>query len=314
MTHDYKTIEEVQSILDKGLISSMEIKIQNKYYLIQSKNNNFNLWYYDNIINDKDNNNINNSINEEKGLNYRIINSTTEREELKTKITNENNEFITRYREIISYVISKNLLIIHIFSSEPYLLFYKINQDKKVNIILIGEIKPREDQNKFSISHNNFIIIENKFLIIGAKSNDANKNGGFYIINLDKIEITYYYQEPSCLFLNSILKCQNNMFICSTCFRTKNPFNLYKLILYEFIIDKNEKMKIIKKDAKVGKYFIITNTSIILDCFLISSTHRSNSLVKINNDKITLCSETELDNLCNKNININKKINMIFNY
>jgi hypothetical protein len=47
VTHDYKKIEEVQSIFDKGLISSMEIKIQNKYFLIQSKNNNFNLWYYD---------------------------------------------------------------------------------------------------------------------------------------------------------------------------------------------------------------------------------------------------------------------------
>ena len=312
VTHDYKKIEEVQSIINKGLISSMEIKIQNKYCLIQSKNNNFNLWYYENINNNKDNNNINNSINDEKGLNYRIINTIIEKEELKTKITNENNEFIIRYREIISYVISKNLLIVHIFSSEPYLLFYKINQDKKLNIILFDQIKPREDQNKFSISHNNFIIIENKFLIIGAKSNDSNKYGGFYVINLDKIEISYYYQEPRCLFFNSFLKYQNNMFICSTCFRTKNPHNLYRLILYEFIIDKNEKMKIIKKYTKIGKYFKITNTSIISDSFLISSTHRTNSLVKINNDIITLCSENELDNIYIKNKDTHKeKINMI---
>ena len=146
------------------------------YYLMQSKNNNFNLWYYNY-------NYDNNSINNEIGLNYTTINTTIEREELKTKLTNKNNEFITR--QIISYVISRNLLIVLIFSSEPYLLFYKINQDKKLNVILIGEIKPREDQNKFSISHNNSIIIENKFLIIGAESNDSNKFGGFYAINLD---------------------------------------------------------------------------------------------------------------------------------
>ena len=309
VTRDYKKIEEVQSILDKGLISSLEIKIQNKYFLMQSKNNNFYLWYYDYIRNNKDNNNINNSLNEEKGLNYRIINTTIEKEELKTKITNENNEIITRYREIISYVISKNLLIVHIFSSEPYLLFFKINQDKKLNVILTGEIKPREDQNKFSISHNNSIIIENKFLIIGAKSNDSNKFGGFYIINLDKVEISYYYQEPRCLFFNSFLNYQNNMFICSTSFKTKYP---YKLILYEFIIEKNEKIKIIKKDTKIGKYFKIANTSLILDCYLISTTQRTNSLVKINNGIITLCSENKLYNIYNKNIDTCiGKINLI---
>ena len=221
VTHDYKKIEEVQSIFDKGLISSMEIKIQNKYFLIQSKDNNFNLWYYDYIKNNKDNNNINNCINDKKGLNYTIINTTTtiDREELEVKITNKNKDSINRYREIISYVISKNLLIVHIFSSEPYLLFYKINQDKKLNIILIGEIKPREDQNKFSISHNNSIIIENKFLFIGAQSNDSNKFGGFYIINLDKIEISYYYQEQKCLFFNSLLSYKNNKFICSAKFK-----------------------------------------------------------------------------------------------
>jgi len=233
VNHDYTKIEEVQSILDKGLISSLEIKIQNKYYLMQSKNNNFNLWYYNY-------NYDNNSINNEIGLNYTTINTTIEREELKTKLTNKNNEFITR--QIISYVISRNLLIVLIFSSEPYLLFYKINQDKKLNVILIDEIKPREDQNKFSISHNNSIIIENKFLIIGAESNDSNKFGGFYAINLDKIEMPYYYQVPKCLCFNSFLNYQNNMFICSTSFKTKNPYNKYKLILYEFIIEKNEKI------------------------------------------------------------------------
>ena len=119
----------------------------------------------------------------------------------------------------------------------------------------------------------------------------------------------YYYQVPKCLCFNSFLNYQNNMFICSTSFKTKYP---YKLILYEFIIEKNEKIKIIKKDTKVGKYFKIANTSLILDCYLISSTQRTNSLVKINNDIITLCSENKLNNIYNKNIDTCiGKINLI---
>ena len=292
VTHDYKKIEEVQTILNKGLISSFEINIQNKYYLLQSKNNNFNLWYYDNINNNKDNND---SINDEKGLNCRIINTTIDTEKFKATLINENNESIIKYREIISYVINKNLLIVHVYSSEPYLLFYKIKQDENLNINLIGEIKPRKDQNKFSISHNNNIIIENKFLIIGAKSNDSNKYGGFYIINIDKIQISYYYQESKCLFFNSFLKYKSNMFICSTTFRLIKTLNQYKLILYEFIIDKNGELKIKKVDSNKGKHLIIINSSIILDNFLITTVHRTNSLIKINNDRISLCSEYEID-------------------
>ena len=114
MTHDYKKIEEVQVILDKGLISSIEVKFNNKYFLLQSKNNNFNLWFYDNIDNinnNKDNNNINNSINGKKGLIINdIIETTFEKEELKTKLINENNEFKIIYREIISYIIKKKII------------------------------------------------------------------------------------------------------------------------------------------------------------------------------------------------------------
>jgi len=60
------------------------------------------------------------------------------------------------------------------------------------------------------------------------------------------------------------------------------------------------------------KYFKITNTSLILDCYLISTTQRTNSLVKINNGIITLCSENKLYNIYNKNIDTCAgKINMI---
>ena len=303
VTHDYNKIEEIQTILNKGLISSIEINIQNKYFLLQSKNNNFNLWYYDYIGNNKDNNNIYDSINDEKGLNYRIINTTFGTEELKVKLINENNKFIIKYSEIISYVITKVLLIVHIFSSEPYLLFYKIKHDEKLNIVniyLIGELKPRKDQNKFSITHNNSIIIEKKFLIIGAKSNKSNKYGGFYVINIDKIQISYYYQEPNCLYFNSFLNYLNNKFICSASFKNKK-FKYYKLILYEFIIDKNEEFKIKKVLFNKGKHSIITNTSIILDSFLVTSSHGTNSLIKINNDNISLFSEYEIDNKYSKN-------------
>jgi len=313
VTHDYKKIEEVQVILDKSLIFSIEIKISNKYFILQNKNNNFYLWCYDNISNNKNNNNNNNSINDKKGLIINdIIESTFEMEELKTKIINENNELKIIYREIISYVINKNLLIVQIYSIEPYLLFYKIKQDEKLNIILIGKIKPKKEQNNFSFSHNNSIILENKFLIIGTILNYSNNRGGFYIINLDKIQIAYYFQEHKCLVFHSLLNFQHNMFICSAKFKAKRNKN--KLILYEFIIEKNEKFSIKKKCAIEGHHSFITNESIILDCFLISSTHRTNSLIKINNDKIALCSEYCLGNKYNKSKNKYTKIKMeLFN-
>jgi len=291
VTHDYKEIEAVQVISDEGLMFSIEVKFNNIYFLLQSTNNNFNLWSYDNIDNNKDNNN---SINDKKGLkkNHDIIETTFEREELKTKIFNENNKIKIFHREISSYVKEKNLLIVHIFSLEPYLLFYKINQNEiKLNLILIGYIKPTIYQNGFSVSHNNKIILENKFLIIGTKSNNSANNGGFYVINLDRIEICYYFSEKNSLSFNSLLNYKNNMFICSVKFKDK--WNK-KLILYEFKIEKNEideEFSIKKKcSIKGDNYSLISNTSIILDCFLISSSCRTNSLVKINEDNITLCS------------------------
>ena len=308
VTHDYKKIEEVQVILNNGIISSIEVKLNHKYFLLQSKNNNFYLWLYGNINNNKGNNNINNSINDNKGLIINdIIETTFEREELKTNLISESNKFKIIYREIISYVIKKNLLIVHIYSLEPFLLFYKINQNEKLNLILIGQIKPREDQNGFSVFHNNSIILENKFLIIGAKINNSKNHGGFYVINLDKIEISYYFQERNCIYFNSLLNYKNNMFICSTKF--KGIQNKNKLILYEFIIEKNEKFSIKKKCAIKGNYSLINNTSIISDCFLMSSTYRTNSLIKITNDKITLCSKYDLGKKYTKNNNVNNENN-----
>ena len=302
VTHDYKKIEEVQIIKNECLISSIEITINNKYFLLQSKGKEFNLWYYDYINNNKNNNNINNSINDKKELIiYDIIETTIEKEELKSKLITKDNISNNEYREIISYAANKNILIVHILSNEPSLLFYKLKQDEKLSLILIGEIKPREDQNKFSDIHNNCIILESNFLIIGAKLNENSNNyGGFYVINIDKIEISYYYQAENCLFFNSLLKYKNNMFICSSTFTKNKEANRHKLILYEFIIKKNETFKINKKDIIIGKYSRITHNSIILDCFLITTTHKTNSLIKINNDNLTLCLEYQIGNIIKK--------------
>jgi hypothetical protein len=293
VTHDYKKIEEVQVILDIGLISSIEVKLNNKYFLLQSKNNNFdfNLWFYDKINN-----------NNKKGLIINdIIETTFEKEELKTKLISINNKFEIKNKEIISYVINKHLLIAHIFSKEPSLLFYKVKKNEKLNLILIGEIKPREDQNIFSNFKNGSIILEDKFLIIGSKYNNHN-HGGFYVIDLDKIEISYYLEEKNCLFFHSLLYYKNNMFVCSSMF--KDIKKKYKLIIYEFIKEKDEQFKIKKKCTIGGNYSLISNTSLILDCFLISSYCRTNSLIKITNDKLNLCTEFKLENKCTKNENV----------
>ena len=299
VTHDYKKIEEIQIIKNECLISSIDITFNNKYFLLQSKSKEFNLWYFDYINNNKNNNNINNSNIDKKELKiYDIIETTIEKEELKAKLITKDNISINDYREIISYVTNKNLLIVHNLSSEPSLLFYKLKQDEKLSLILIGEIKPKEDQNKFSEIHNNCIIIESKFFIIGAKLNKTSNNyGGCYVINIDKIEISYYYQEPNCLYFNSLLKYKNNKFICSSAFRVNNKINRHELILYEFIIEKNGTFKIINKGTIIGKHSRIIHNSIILDSFLITTTHKTNSLIKIDNDILTLCLEYQIGSI-----------------
>jgi len=93
------------------------------------------------------------------------------------------------------------------------------------------------------------------------------------------------------------------MFICSTKFKGIRT-NTYKLILYEFIIEKNEKFSIKKKCRIQGNYSLITNSSIIFHCFLISSNDRTNYLIKINDDKITLCSEYQFGNKYSKKKNV----------
>ena len=302
VTHNYENIEEVQMISNKGLISSIEINFNNNYFLLQNNNKIFNLWFYD-YINDKEGSDSNNNcINDKKGLKYRIITPIKNKQELKTDLINDNN-LIIKYNEIISFIKNKNLLIVHHFCSEPFLTFYKIEESENFNIILIGGIKPRENQNKFSIAHNNCSIIDNKYLIIGSQSNKKEKKfGGFYIINLENIQIVYYYQEPKCVYFNSLINLSSNMFICSSRF----DINIYgivkaifKLILYEFNSIENGKFKIIKKNAITGKFSKISNTSLISDNFLIASNSAINFLIKIKDDKLILCSELRFKNANN---------------
>ena len=305
VTYDYKIIEEVQTITNKGLISSIEINFNNNYFLLQNNNKMFNLWAYDYIIDKEGSDSNNNYINDKKGLNYRIITPIIKKQELKTNLFNDNN-LIIQYNEIIYFIKNKNLLIVHHFCSEPFLTFYKIEESGNFNIILIGVIKPRENQNKFSIAHNNCTIIDNKYLVIGSQLNKKEKKyGGFYVINLDSIKIVYYYQEPKCTYFNSLINLSSNMFICSSgfhvCFYGKETTN-YKLILYEFNSMENDEFKIIRKNAQEGKFCKIINTSLISDNFLITLIGVTNSLIKINDDNIILYSEFEI-----KNSNYNNK-------
>ena len=304
VTHDYEIIEEVQMITNKGLISSIEINFNNNYFLLQNNNKMFNLWAYDYTIDKEGSDSNNNYINDKKGLNYRIINPIIKKQDLKTDLISDNN-LIIKYNEIISFIKNKNLLIVHHFCSEPFLTFYKIEESGNFNIILTGGIKPRKDQNRFSIAHNNCSIIDNKYLVIGSQSNEkVKKFGGFYIINLDTIQIVYYYQEKRCAYFNSLINLNSNMLICSSGFHVqffgKEKTN-YKLILYEFNSMENDKPKITRKKALKGKFCKIINTSLISDNFLITLNGVTNSLIKINDDKIILCCEFEIKNPNYKN-------------
>ena len=282
---DYKTIEEIQKINNRGLMYSLEINHYNKKYLLQNNNRFFKIWAYGDIP-DKIN-------KDKKGLKYKIIYSNIKKEELKTFLTCENISKIY-YNNIISFIENRKLLIVHHYCSESYLRFQKIEETEELNINLIGEIKPRKNQNQFSNAKNNCCIINNKYLIITAIANI--KYGGFYVINLDTIEIVYYYCEKKCKFFKSVINFQGNMFICNTGFNWKyNTKEEYikkkKLCLYEFIEKENEEFKIKKKFTLEGGFSLIICSSLISDYFFLSNhkNAKKNSLIKIYDNKIILC-------------------------
>jgi hypothetical protein len=161
---------------------------------LQYNNKTFYLWYYGYINNNEENKNniILNSINDKKELIFKIIKPEIEnyKDELKNNLNEEKNSI--KHSRIISFIESKNLIVIHNFFTENYLTFYKIEKSIKLNIRYIGKIIPRKDQNIFSITNNNCCIINNQYLIIGSLRNKNAKYGGFYIIDLDKIIIVYY--------------------------------------------------------------------------------------------------------------------------
>ena len=282
---DYKTIEEIQKINSKDLMYSLEINHYNNKYLLQNNNRFFKIWGYGDIP-DK--------INKFKnGLKYKIIYSNIKKEELKTFLMCENNSIINN-NNIISFIENKKLLIVLHYCSESYLRFYKIEETEELNINIIGELKPRKDQNQFLNVINNCCIINNKYLIITAKANI--KYGGFYIINLDTIKIIYYYSEKKSTFFNSVINFQGNMFICNSEFNLKNNIKQEykkknKLFLYEFIEKENEKFKIEKKSTFEGGLSLIICSSLISDYFFLTNNKNTNknSLIKIYDNKIILC-------------------------
>jgi hypothetical protein len=133
---DYKTIEEIQKINNRGLMYSLEINHYNKKYLLQNNNRFFKIWAYGDIP-DKIN-------KDKKGLKYKIIYSNIKKEELKTFLTCENISKIN-YNNIISFIENRKLLIVHHYCSKSYLRFYKIEKTEELNINIIGELKPRKN-------------------------------------------------------------------------------------------------------------------------------------------------------------------------
>ena len=299
VTHDLKNIETVQKINSKGIISSIEINHNNIKYLLQNNNDVFNLWEYD-YINDNINFNLN-IINEKKGLKFKIIQPQIKANELKTPLINKDNINI-KYNQIIAFIENMNLIIAHHISSRPSLSFYKLEKNEKININIIGEIMPREDQNIFSTAPNNCCIFENNYLIIGAQEKkEYNKFGGFYIINIDKIEIINYYISDNAKIINCLMNVQENMFICSLIYHInfhEREFLRRKLILYEFIIkgEKNKELIINEKSKYDGNFSLINSNSLILDNFIISSFKKESSLIKIYENKINYISLIKIDN------------------
>ena len=299
---DCKTIEEVQKINCYGLMYSLVINHYNKKYLLQNDYRYFKIWTYGKIPAGK---------KYEYGLKYKLIYSNIKKEELKTHLM-KNDISIIIYHYIISFIENKHLLIIHHYYSESYLRFYKIEETKELSINIIGELKPKKNQNKFSNDHNNCCIINNKYLIIAALSNknnnddkkenkeEKNKYGGFYVINLDSIEIIYYYSEKHCKLFKSIINFQNNMFICCTGFNCDNNRGRNcltdkktnkKLILYEFIEDEKKNVKIIKKSVFEGGMSLINCFSLLSDKFFmtISKNTDSNIIFKVYDNEIKFC-------------------------
>ena len=125
------------------------------------------------------------------------------------------------------------------------------------------------------------------------------KYGGFYIIDLDKIIIVYYYQIPRCFVFKDFVNYQNNKFICSTIILSNKVQNIinksFRLILFELINEENGGIKIKKLDSIEGPHYIINNSSLISNYFLITSNENCNSFFKIIDDKFIFCSDYKIE-------------------
>ena len=148
ISHDYEIFENIQEIIfNDGLIFAYEFKNNNNYYLLHNVCENFSLWFYDEKSNK---------------LKFEIIKPNLNN--IHVNLTD--NKIYKRFR-IINYVKNKDIFIMHAICSSHYLLFYKIDEENKtledINIILIGKITLRNDDNKFSPIYNNSCIVNDKF-------------------------------------------------------------------------------------------------------------------------------------------------------
>ena len=205
---------------------------------------------------------------ENKILNLKLIGKTT--------LKKEDNNFSSTHNNCC--IINDKYLIIgskYIDEEDKK----KIDKNKDNNKNNKDKKKDNKDNNKEDIKEDN-----NK-----KDNKDKRKDDGIYIISLKTFEIIYFYTINNSHFLNSCLFFKNNMFIFCYSYHfiltNKKNKNNYILRMFELKEIDNGKIKIISKSKSSGYYSFIVNSSMILDNYLISSNGKTNSLVKVENDK-----------------------------
>ena len=284
ITENYQKIDTIQKInFYKGLISAIEFQYNEDTFLFDSTKE-INLWYLDKEANKLE--------NKEITPNYEKL----------------DREYSTISKKTIIYVEKKKLFIIQAFSPKILIEFYLIdNKIKEFNLILIGRISLKEEENKISYSYNNYCIIKDKYLLMGSERNKKkNKNdGGIYIINLDNFQLIQYYKFTNCNAVIDLITLNNNLFLCTLQqyiedykrkimgnnniikennninVNNKNNFINYRkeLILLEL---NEEKFSLEIKNRLFGEYYSISCSNIISNSFLLCTHKGNNSIIKIN--------------------------------
>ena len=285
VTSNFTFIETVQKInFDKGLITSVEFCYEDNYYLLFASKG-FTLWYFD---------------KKTQKLDYKKIEPKLleKYEPIIKKNINQN-----KYRELI-YVENKKLFIVQIIYPKKSIEFYTIDANsKEFNLILMEKIILEMDDNNLSNSYNNCCLVNDKFLLIGAKKNTRNidNEGGIYIINIDKYQIIKYYKFSYCENINTLLKINNNLIVCSSelyLSREKNENNIK-------IIGMKKKRNRIQNKIKMKKKKILRDNKKYGENNINCNNNNINQNMKINKNDFKDNENNKIDE------NIKNKINII---